>query len=278
MLNLIVASKDDAASLNIATHLLQHYPFTETSEHYEGHPIYCWPLHDKDIRLLTVTGELAYRQDLTDLPGVDLIVFVSRHESQDHKPIFSVHVPGNFSTAEFGGLPHTISLAPANAMRAALREMAQQQARLGLQDFTVYYEGTHHGPSLNTPALFVEIGSTLAEWTNPLAGTVVAHAAIAAIENMVQVEAAVGLGGSHCNRRLTSISLTSDIAFGHIIPAYAFKWLTPGLLHQCVDRTLEANPTLVLDWKGIDGKDRGPLQEVLDAVPYPIRRVSEFRS
>ena len=81
MLNLIVASKDDAASLNIATHLLQHYPFTETSEHYEGHPIYRWLLYDKDVRLLTVTGELVYRQDLTDLPGVGLIVFVSRHES-----------------------------------------------------------------------------------------------------------------------------------------------------------------------------------------------------
>ncbi len=274
---LIVASQDDAASLNIATYLLQHYPFTETSERYEGRPLYRWQRHDKDIRLLTVTGELAYRQDLTALLDVDLLVFVSRHESLDHKPIFSVHVPGNFSTAEFGGLSHTISLAPANAMRAALREMAAQQTRLGLTDFTVYYEGTHHGPSLSTPTLFVEIGSTLAEWTNPVAGDVVAHAALAAIENEAPVEAAVGLGGSHCNRRLTSISLASDIAFGHIVPAYAFKWLTPELLYQCVSRTLESNPLLVLDWKGIDGKDRGLLQQVLDAVPYPVKRVSDFR-
>jgi len=278
MVHLIVASQDDAASLNIATYLLQHYPFTETSERYEGHPLYSWQHHDKDIRLLTVTGELAYHQDLIDLPDVDLLVFVSRHESRDHKPIFSVHVPGNFSTAEFGGLSHTISLAPANAMRAALREMAAQQTRLGLTDFTVYYEGTHHGPSLNTPTLFVEIGSAPAEWTNPVAGDVVAHAALAAIENETSVEAAVGLGGSHCNRRLTSISLASDIAFGHIVPAYAFKWLTPELLHHCVNRTLEPNPILVLDWKGIDGKDRVPLQEVLDAVPYPVKRVSEYRS
>lgn len=278
MVHLIVASQDDAASLNIATYLLQHYPFTETSERYEGHPLYGWRHHDTDIRLLMVTGELAYRQDLTALPDVDLVVFVSRHESRDQRPIFSVHVPGNFSTAEFGGLSHTISLAPANAMRAALHEMAAQRARRGLTGFTVYYEGTHHGPSLNVPALFVEIGSTLNEWSNPVAGEVVAHAALAAIENEASVEAAVGLGGSHCNRRLTSISLTSDIAFGHIIPAYAFKWLTPTLLHQCVDRTLEPNPPLVLDWKGIDGKHRGPLQEVLDAVPYPVKRVAEFRA
>ena len=277
MLKLIVTSKDDAASTNIATHLLENYPFTEKSEQFSGHPVYHWKLQNKEIRFLTVTGELAYHQDLEKIPDVELIVFVSRHESRDNKPIFSVHVPGNFSTAEFGGVSHTVSIAPANAMRAALKEMTKQRDLLGLKDFTVYYEGTHHGPSLNIPAVFVEIGSTPTEWINPLAGEVVAHAAIAAIESTVQVEGAVGLGGSHCNRRLTSISLDSEIAFGHIIPSYAFKWLTPELLNHCVSRTLETNPILVLDWKGIDRKDRGKLQKVLDKVPYPVRRVSEFR-
>jgi D-aminoacyl-tRNA deacylase len=277
MLKLIIASKDDAASTNIATHLLENYPFTEMSEQSSGHPVYCWKTQDKEIRLLTVTGELAYRQDLANMPNVELIFFVSRHESRDNKPIFSVHVPGNFSTAEFGGVSRRVSIAPANAMRAALKEMTKQRDLLDLKDFTVYYEGTHHGPSLNTPAAFVEIGSTPTEWINPLAGEVVAHAAIAAIESTVQVESAVGLGGSHCNRRLTSISLDSEIAFGHIIPSYAFKWLTTELLNHCVSRTLETNTILVVDWKGIDRKDRGKLQKVLDKVPYPVRRVSEFR-
>ena len=277
MLKLIITSKDDAASTNIATRLLEIYPFIETPERYRGHPVYSWRLHDKEIRLLTVNGELAYLQDLANKSDVELIIFVSRHESRDNKPIFSVHVPGNFSKAEFGGLSRKVSIVPANAMRAALIEMTAQRTLLELEEFTVYYEGTHHGPSLDTPAVFVEIGSTPTEWNNPLAGEVVAHAAITAIKNTLKVEGAVGIGGSHCNRRLTSISQDSNIAFGHIIPSYAFKWLTPELINQCIERTLEKNPTLVLDWKGIDRKDRGRLQEVLDNVPYDVHRVSEFR-
>ena len=277
MLKLIVTSKDDAASTNIATRLLENYPFFEMPEQYGGHPVFCWKLQDEEIRLLTVNGELAYLQDIANMSDVELIIFVSRHESRDNKPIFSVHVPGNFSTAEFGGLSRKVSVAPANAMRAALKEMTTQRTLLELEEYTAYYEGTHHGPSLNTPAVFVEIGSTPTEWSNPLAGEVVAHAAITAIKNTLQVEGAVGIGGSHCNRRLTSISQDSEIAFGHIIPSYAFKWLTPELINQCVERTLEKDPILVLDWKGIDRKDRKRLQEVLDEVPYDVHRVSEFR-
>ena len=277
MLKLIVTSKDDAASTNIATRLVENYPFIEMPEQYGGHSVFCWRLQDEEIRLLTVNGELAYLQDIANMPDVELIIFVSRHESRDNKPIFSVHVPGNFSTAEFGGLSRKVSVAPANTMRAALKEITAQRTLLELEEYTVYYEGTHHGPSINTPTVFVEIGSTPTEWNDPLAGQVVAHATITAIKNTLQVEGAVGIGGSHRNRRLTSISQDSEIAFGHIIPSYAFKWLTPELINQCVERTLEKNPILVLDWKGIDRKDRGRLQEVLDDVPYDVHRVSEYR-
>lgn len=277
MLTIIVASRDDVASKNIASKLLEEYPFEESSEKFHENPIYRLASKDQEVRLTITDGELAYLQELEKMSNIGLIVFVSRHESRNGSPILSVHVPGNLSTAEFGGLSETVSIAPANAMRAALREMAQQRTLLGLKEFEIYYEGTHHGPSLNTPAMFVEIGSTPKEWSNPLAGKAVARAAMAAIKNTSQVEAAVGVGGSHCNRRLTNLSLEFDLAFGHIIPSYAFKWLTPETIRQCVERTLEKNPTIVLDWKGIDGKDRDGLQTVLDKVSYRIRRAAEYR-
>jgi len=277
IVTLIVSTKDDDASRNIASTLLKEYPFEETSEKFHGNPVYRWISQGREMRLLTVEGEMVYLQELENLSNVEIIVFVSRHESRNGRPILSVHVPGNFSTAEFGGLPEKLSIAPANAMRAALKDMAQQRIDLGLKEFEVYYEGTHHGPSINRPSLFVEIGSTPQEWNNPLAGKAVAHAAITAIQNTLQVMAAVGMGGSHCNRRLTNISLEFDVAFGHIIPSYAFKWLSPEILKQCVDKTLEKNPAIVIDWKGIDGKDRDNLQRILDSVPYQVRRAAEYR-
>jgi len=264
------------ASSNIASNLISTYHFEEAAEKTYGLSVYQTTLEGKEIRLVTVEGELVYLQDFPMFSSAELVVFVSRHQSKNGTPILSVHVPGNLSHADFGGVSNKVSVAPANAMRAALLEMERQRTRLGLREFRVYYEGTHHGPSLDVPALFVEIGSTEKEWAIPKAGEAVAHAAMAAISNRERVEAAVGIGGSHCNSRLTSHSLRSPVAFGHIIPSYAFEGLTPEIITQCVERTLEENPTLILDWKGIDGKQREGLMTILNKLQFPVRRLAEY--
>lgn len=242
----------------------------------DGASIYQATLEGKEIRLVVVDGELVYLQDFPMFASAELVVFVSRHQSRNGAPILSVHVPGNLSHADFGGISNKVSIAPANAMRAALLEMERQRTRLRLEEFRVYYEGTHHGPSLDVPALFVEIGSTEKEWAIPEAGEAVAHGAMAAATGKERAEVAVGIGGSHCNRRLTNHSLRSRVAFGHMIPSYAFDELTPEIVTQCVERTLEGNPTLVLDWKGIGGRQRDGLIRVLNQLQYPIRRLAEY--
>ncbi len=273
---MIVASKNDAASRNIASKLIADHGCQKTSDAFHASPVYDLPLPSKEVQLLMVEGELVDLQELSRPEEVELIVFISRHESRRGTPILSVHAPGNLGDAEFGGLPHKVSIAPANAMQSALKKMAEEKTRLGLHEFMVAYEGTHHGPSLDVPSLFVEIGSTAKEWTNPLAGEAVAEAAIAAIECSWSCEPAVGVGGSHCNRRLSNIGLESKAAIGHIIPSYAFKWLSSELIQHCVERTIEKDSIIILDWKGVDGKDREKLQRVLEKVPYQTRRVADY--
>lgn len=263
------------ASSNIASHIISLYRFEKAAEH-DGPPMYRGVLGGKDVGLVIVEGELVYLQDFPMFSSAELVVFVSRHQSRSGVPLLSVHVPGNLFHADFGGVSGKVSVAPANAMRAAILEMERQRTRLELEEFRVYYEGTHHGPSLDVPALFVEIGSTEKEWAIPKAGEAVAHAAIAAVTNKEGVEAAVGIGGSHCNSRLTNHGLRSPVAFGHIIPSYAFEGLTPEIVSLCVERTLEKNPTLVLDWKGIDGRQRDGLMKILDQLQYPVRRLAEY--
>jgi D-aminoacyl-tRNA deacylase len=265
------------ASWNIASKLIEENDFRETSDTFHGNTTYRLVTAAGEVRLLIVDGELVNLQELSKPDEVELIVFVSRHESRNGRPILSVHVPGNLGNAEFGGEPGKVSIAPANAMCSALRRMAEERTRLGLERFGVYYEATHHGPSLDVPSLFVEIGSTIEEWTNPQAGEAAAKAAMAAIDCSLNIGSAVGVGGSHCNRRLTSLSLESKVALGHIIPSYALSLVTPALIRNCVQRTLEKDPVIVLDWKGIDGRDRDELQRVLDELPYRVRRVAEYR-
>ncbi len=48
-------------------------------------------------------------------------------------------------------------------------------------DYEVSYECTHHGPSLNVPAMFVELGSSEKQWNDSRAAEAVAHAAMEAI-------------------------------------------------------------------------------------------------
>ncbi|MEM2094151.1 MAG: D-aminoacyl-tRNA deacylase [Candidatus Bathyarchaeia archaeon] len=275
-MKLVVASKSDIAGQNIAMKLIKENGIDETSKTFHGNPMYRLQTSSGEANLLIVQGELVKLQELSRPDEFELIVFVSRHESRDSRPILSVHVPGNLGDAEFGGLPRKLSIAPANSMCMALKKMAEERVRLGLKEFEIYYEGTHHGPSLDVPCLFVEIGSTIKEWSNSAAGTAVARAAIAALECSSNLVSAVGIGGSHCNRRLTRLSLESHVAFGHIIPSYHLKLLTPELIQYCAQRMLEKDPIIVLDWKGIDGKDRDKLQKTIANLPYHVRRVAEY--
>ena len=271
----IVASKDDLASINIASKIISTYNFEKTNEKIGGDQVCRKVVGEKEICLVIIEGELVYRQNFPLFASAELVVFVSRHQSKSEVPLLSVHVPGNLFSADFGGFSNRVSIAPANAMRAAILEMDHERTRLGL-GFRVYYEGTHHGPSLDVPTLFIEIGSTEKEWRSPKAGEAAAHAVMAAAISSKKVEAAIGLGGSHCNSRLTNHSLKSPIAFGHIIPSYAFSKLTSATITHCVERTLEKNPTLVLDWKGIDRRQREGLAEALRQLNYPVRKLTEY--
>ena len=273
------ASSDDAASSNIASRMASIYGFEAVSGESDAggtSSVTRARLEGREMSLVTVGGELVYLQDHPLFRDADLVVFLSRHQSRSGLPILSVHVPGNLSHADFGGVSHLVSIAPANAMRAALLELERQRTLLGLDGFRVYYEGTHHGPSLNVPTIFVEIGSSEREWAIREAGEAVAHAAMSAALNMDRVEAAIGIGGSHCNSRFTGHGLKSPIAFGHIVPSYAFGELSAATVSQLVERTLEENPTIILDWKGIDGRQRSGMMSLLDGLDYQVHRLAEY--
>jgi D-aminoacyl-tRNA deacylase len=274
---LIVASERDVASRNIARRLMEDHDFDRFEEPFRDRPVYGRSLEGREVRLILLREELIRAQYLDGLFSPELIIFVSRHESRSRIPTLSVHTPGNLGEARHGGIPRRVSVAAANAMRAALREMATQREERGLTDYQVSYECTHHGPSLDAPAMFVEVGSSLREWEDAEAAAAVAHAAVAAALNASDVPAALGVGGPHYNRKFTRISLENELAFGHIIPKYALRGLDLEVLRQCVERTVEPVGTAVLDWKGMSGDDRRRVVEALREASLEIRRASDFR-
>ena len=218
---LLVASNKDIASLNIKQQILKHYPFAKTAQTFQAKPhLYTADINGKKVTLVTLNEESVKAQNLPDnFPNANLIVFISRHSSQSGKPTLSVHTPGNFGDAELGGLPRTLSVSPASAMQTALKALMHYKEELNL-NYEVSFECTHHGPSLNVPTMFVELGSSPAQWNDLKAAEAVAHAAMSAIANFSTPasSAVLGIGGTHYNQKFTLMALVGEAVFGHMIP------------------------------------------------------------
>jgi len=272
---LVVASEKDPASLNIKDQLLTNYSFNETKAKFQENTTYTGQVNGKDVQLITLNQESIYAQDLTTFfIDAELIVFISRHSSMSGTPTLSVHTPGNLGQADLGGKPREVSVSPGNAMREALRVMSKMKEEMQLK-YEVSYEGTHHGPSLNTPTMFAELGSSPEQWNDTAAAEVVAHAAMGAISNFrtVSAETVLGIGGPHYNGKFTKIALETAVAFGHIIPKHSIQHIDSGILQQCVNRTLEKVERAVLDWKGIKGDDKPRVLEMLAKMDLHIQKV-----
>jgi D-aminoacyl-tRNA deacylase len=159
-------------------------------------------------------------------------------------------------------------------MREALKVMSKMREEMQLK-YEVSYEGTHHGPSLNTPTMFAELGSSPEQWNDTAAAEAVAHAAMGAVSKFrtVSAETVLGIGGPHYNSKFTKIALETEVAFGHIIPKHSVSQIDSGILQQCIDRTLEKVEYAVLDWKGIKGDDKPTVLEMLNKIDLHIQKV-----
>jgi D-aminoacyl-tRNA deacylase len=255
--------------------ILNQYPFNKTNEVFQENPVYSAGIDGKKVTLVTLKEETVYAQNLPDyFADLDLVVFISRHSSASGTPTLSVHTPGNFGAAELGGLPRKVSISPAAALREALKALARFRTEMKL-DYEVSYECTHHGPSLNVPAMFVELGSSEKQWNDSRAAEAVAHAAMEAIAKfgVSECTAVLGVGGPHYNQRFTKMALDGELIFGHIIPKYAVQWADAEILSQCVERTLEKVDCVILDWKGIRSKEKPKLLSALREIGFQYKKI-----
>jgi len=270
---LIIASTKDPASMNIAHQIKEFYSFEKTNETFHKNPVYQKTINHKKIKLVTINDELIHTQNITNYYTPKLLIFVSRHSSKSGIPTLSVHTPGNLTNrAEKGGLPHQISVSPASVMKEVLKEMMQQKEEKKLV-YKVSYECTHHGPSLNIPTMFAELGSSRTQWKDIKAAEAVAHATITAIKTQKKHPTAIGIGGPHYNEKFTKIALTTPTALGHIIPKYAITEIDAEMIKQCVKKTVEKVERIVLDWKGIKSEDKDKLIKALDTTHLKIEKV-----
>ncbi len=269
-----ICSQQDIAAQTIKVQLLEHFPFIKTQSTAYDEPIYQY----KNLQIVTIKVDSIFADNLDQQFKADLFIFASRHKSAAFKPALLTHVPGNWSTADLGGRPSKLCIAPPSALKIALQMLVNERKRLGLEDWECGLEATHHGPWIGqTPVLFIEIGSTEREWSNLRAAEAVARTIVAVGENFVQrVPAVLGFGGPHYCPGFTRLSIETDYAVSHVMPKYHIELVSEELIHHAINRTVGSIQYAAIDWKGMTGPQRGRLFSQLDSVGLEARRIRDL--
>jgi D-aminoacyl-tRNA deacylase len=245
----IISSSADAASENIKQHLLGYFSGQTIS------------LGGNAVELFSYPQETIFIENLDALQK-DLLIFVSKHQSKAAIPSLCVHTPGNWGSADVGGIPRQLCTAPAEFLKAMF--IALRQHNIG---YDVVQEATHHGPFLKTPCAFVEIGSTAQEWQNPEAGEAVAQAILDVLSKPIKpFPSVIGIGGLHTCPNFTKLIL-GEYCLGHVCPKYALQDLDAEMLSQAIERTLPRPEKAMLAWKGL-GTEKERIVKLLQDFPY----------
>ncbi|MFC1741547.1 D-aminoacyl-tRNA deacylase [Nanoarchaeota archaeon] len=261
----IIVSTQDKAGMNIRDVLRSLHGFSESTEKWHGHPVYT----KEGIKLYTTDEETIHSEGVdTDVEG-DWIIFATRHQSAAKRKSFSVHVPGNWGAAEAGGSEKKLCNALPDLMKDALRKIS---GIYGGDEFEIILECTHHGPFVDKPCLFIEIGSSEEEWGRRDAGEVIAN-----VVNFISMNPArkyksvVVLGGGHYNMIGTKLMMNTDYAVGHVCPKFLLPELTEELLQEAVAKNGERFALVVLDWKGL-GTEKARVVAMLEKSGIKFER------
>jgi D-aminoacyl-tRNA deacylase len=130
-------------------------------------------------------------------------------------------------------------------MKSALNKLKE----LNDIDFEISMEATHHGPYLEKPTMFIEIGSTVNEWKNEEAGRIVARVIMSTIEDGWEHDSVAIIGGTHYNHEANKLMFDTEYAPAHICPKHLLGHLNDQLINQMLEKS--NTDLIVLDWKGL---------------------------
>ncbi|MBT4407932.1 MAG: hypothetical protein HOC79_08690 [Euryarchaeota archaeon] len=251
---LIVVSQPDIASLNQGKALLNFggwvsAPPVEGDETWRQKNVRIWwfskgLLHEDNLekRWQNSTGEV-----------VSEVIFPSRHSAASGQPSLTLHPIGVTHLGEdddmpFGGIRGRAP-PPSTRIAAWFRKLLQQSETIIGERFELSLEVTHHGPWVDVPCMFIEIGSTEEMWPDLPAADCLAQlmwdglglgANSAKSATLVSSEVGVwdeninsgekvviGLGGGHYALRFASIAAYPNVWLGHMLANYALPMEKP---------------------------------------------------
>ncbi len=263
----MVASRRDAAGMNIARALVDTFGFAE-SAHVRGHTVF----EKEDIRVVLVEEDAIDAEHLGELFSPEYYVFVSRHTSSMGIPSLTAHFPGNFSKdAAYGGRPRELAYAHPPLLKAFFQRL--WNSRHEAQGYQVAIEATHHGPTgLDRPVLFAEIGSSEKEWGDRKAARILAHTIMDTFNSpLEQWPIGIGFGGPHYSDKFAQLVACSQYAVGAIASKHTLGSLDPTMLSQMISKCVGKVEIAFVDWKGLGSQKTVIMRMIEDAGLRAIR-------
>jgi len=170
-----------------------------------------------------------------------VLIFPSIHRSESGTECFTVHPLGNpGASAEVGGAPHRLVPTAPRRMTDALRRLSEAGGPIGLE---ATFEATHHGPLLESPAFFAEIGFGEAEAPSAPSVAVLARV-LTELGDDPTDRIAVGVGGGHYAPHFGDLARRRRWAFGHLLSRHAIEAGSHELLRGAISATPGAEGVL----------------------------------
>jgi len=231
------------------------------------------------IPIFELKKETIYSENLDSfsLKNIDFIIFASKHKSKEKRKTLSLHAPGNWRSADFGGKPGKVCLTSAFVLKYLFKKLNENINQLPEYEATL--ECTHHGPYIKKPCCFIEIGSEEEQWKDEKAAEVIAKTISSLQDYGPNPEwiPAIGIGGPHYCPNFNKVQLNSNYAIGHIIPQYALP-LTKNMLQEAEEKTKEQVQIVLLDWKGLGkSEDRNKIKQILEESGLKFKKTSRIK-
>lgn len=296
---LIAVNSKDIASTNQADLLRNLDPWV-AMDAFEGHPTYAF---DR-LRMVYLPDGLLFEDHLdrrwNRFTGelVQEVIFPSRHVAASGQASLTLHPIGvpHLQQGEIGPYGGIGGVAPPPSSRLApWWRMLLQEAKTSpeVDEFDLSLEVTHHGPHLETPCLFIEVGSTEATWDHLGAARVLANIMRKGLlgEDTTSWDPSkhagqtvvVTLGGGHYAPRANLLGALEGVWIGHMLATYAMPFEQDGEhvggnWRQALDAALEATKVsfpggdLVcsMDKKAFRGWQRQAIRAHLEALGIPL--------
>ncbi len=262
----LVFSEKDPAGRGVAEYIVESLGLDKTSDCSGATRCFI----GENFVLAGFTEDTIHFEFLDDrLPNrVDKYIVLSRHSSAKKVKSYTVHHTGNFGPeALYGGEPRRLSVASppvSHKLLLLLRVKAEEHGRF--EDYEVSYEATHHGPtSPSKPLNFIEIGSTIDEWKDPVNHRVLGEAIIEYLSDPShQCRVVAGIGGGHYPRKHTKKAFNDNYCYGHIMAKYALPYLSHEILDQMINRSVPSPDVIVVEKKGTRREHRSLIEEYAD--------------